>query len=449
MVASSNTRLVCGDCSINWKALARAIAIIIGSGLRRLIADLRDGQDIVSPVGAEGLVSMYATRYLVQDVRKSPTLSWLLLGTSHLGATDPRDRVFALANISSDKGDLAFKPNYRKSVEDVYLDSTIHILTKTTGHIGPLYAAGIGHSRNLGRLPSWVPDWTATASRTILGSLAESTASSGFKGFQACGTDFDSSSIAFDETKVSIKVNARLIDRIRSIADPAPRPTLEFETTRRNELGASQFTWLTTLLQLLSSQPLYSTGEQAFPDVLCRTLVADFDTTVGRPASSSMITSFLDYFSVQFFFAKENNEAEESTLPPLVLEKVQLISTLVDKNTANDQGQPLPAAVLRAELGDPPYIPKDFVFSGGIFSTAMSSSLSERRVILTRYGYIGLAPSLVQEDDLLCLIDGSRVPFVLRKRTDGGYFLVDESYVHGLMYGEGMSKGSSEGIHIY
>ena len=83
MVASSNTRLVCGDCSTNWKALARAIAIIIGSGLRRLIADLRDGQDIVSPIGAEGLVSMYATRYLVQDVRKPPTLSWLLLGTSH------------------------------------------------------------------------------------------------------------------------------------------------------------------------------------------------------------------------------------------------------------------------------------------------------------------------------------------------------------------------------
>ena len=43
---------------------------------------------------------------------------------------------------------------------------------------------------------------------------------------------------------------------------------------------------------------------------------------------------------------------------------------------------------------------------------------------MTQDGYIGLAPPLAQEGDLLCLIDGSRVPFILRKRTEGGYFLV-------------------------
>ena len=68
---------------------------------------------------------------------------------------------------------------------------------------------------------------------------------------------------------------------------------------------------------------------------------------------------------------------------------------------------------------------------------------------MTHEGFIGLAPPLVQKGDLLCLIDGSRVPFILRKRTEDGYFLVGESYIHGLMFGEGMSKGSNEKIYIY
>ena len=381
MAASSNTRLVCGDCSIEWTSLARVIAIIMGKGLRRLIADLRDGQEMSSPVGADALVSMYATWHFIQEARKPPTLSWLLLGTSSLGATDPRDRIFALVGVSSNSGDLTFKPNYRKSIEDIYLDSTVKMLTQEAGQIGLLYAAGIGYSRNLSRLPSWVPDWTAKPSTTILGSLAETAASSGFKAFQACGTELDKCALTYDAEKLLIKINARIVDKISSIAEAAPKATLEFETTRRNEMHASRFAWLMKVLQLLPSEPLCPTGEQAFPDVLCRTLVADLDTIAGRLAPSSIITNFLDYFSVQFFFAKENNEVEETAIPPRALERIQTISTLIDKYMTDDQGLLLPAATIKAELGDPPYAPKDVVFSAGIFSTAMSASCGNRRVV--------------------------------------------------------------------
>jgi len=68
---------------------------------------------------------------------------------------------------------------------------------------------------------------------------------------------------------------------------------------------------------------------------------------------------------------------------------------------------------------------------------------------MTHDGYIGIAPPLVQENDLLCLIPGLRVPFMLRRWTEGGYLLVGECYVHGLMYGEEMCKGTSEEICIY
>jgi len=131
IAASTSTRLVCGDCSIKWTALAWVIAIILGNGLRRLLAEFKDGDEIDPPAGAEGLVTMCATRYLVKGVRKPPTLLWLLLNTSSLFATDPRDRVFALIGVSSDSGDLALKSNYWKSVEDIYVDSTVNMLTQS------------------------------------------------------------------------------------------------------------------------------------------------------------------------------------------------------------------------------------------------------------------------------------------------------------------------------
>ncbi|OCL05183.1 hypothetical protein AOQ84DRAFT_299424, partial [Glonium stellatum] len=37
--------------------------------------------------------------------------------------------------------------------------------------------------------------------------------------------------------------------------------------------------------------------------------------------------------------------------------------------------------------------------------------------------------------DVVCILFGADVPFILRK-TETGYRLVGESYVHGIMYGE-------------
>ena len=138
---------------------------------------------------------------------------------------------------------------------------------------------------------------------------------------------------------------------------------MEFGTTERNEVHASQFAWLMKVFRLLSSQPSYPTGEHAFPDVLCRTLVADLDVAAGRPASNSMLSNFLDYFTVQFSFAKEINEAEEAAMPPVALERIYAISAQMSKYLLDDQGVLLLAATLKAKLGDPPYMPRDVVFS--------------------------------------------------------------------------------------
>jgi hypothetical protein len=69
-------------------------------------------------------------------------------------------------------------------------------------------------------------------------------------------------------------------------------------------------------------------------------------------------------------------------------------------------------------------------------ATHLTELLGGRRVFLLQNGYIGLGPSESQYGDLVVIIHGVSVPFVLRKRENGNFILVGEAYVHGIMYGE-------------
>ena len=62
-----------------------------------------------------------------------------------------------------------------------------------------------------------------------------------------------------------------------------------------------------------------------------------------------------------------------------------------------------------------------------------------RRFCATVAGRLGLVPSSAAAGDIVCVLYGGRVPFLLRPRLEGsGYVLVGECYVHGLMDGEGV-----------
>ncbi|KAF2652232.1 HET-domain-containing protein [Lophiostoma macrostomum CBS 122681] len=53
-----------------------------------------------------------------------------------------------------------------------------------------------------------------------------------------------------------------------------------------------------------------------------------------------------------------------------------------------------------------------------------------------KHNLLALLPPKALENDLICIIFGVDVPVVLRPRTDDGYVLIGESYVHGMMDGE-------------
>jgi hypothetical protein len=55
----------------------------------------------------------------------------------------------------------------------------------------------------------------------------------------------------------------------------------------------------------------------------------------------------------------------------------------------------------------------------------------------TERGYIDVVPQLSKVGDIVCLIHGLQVPYVLRKFGEK-FRLVGDSYIHGIMNGEGL-----------
>jgi hypothetical protein len=71
----------------------------------------------------------------------------------------------------------------------------------------------------------------------------------------------------------------------------------------------------------------------------------------------------------------------------------------------------------------------------------------DRRFFVTAEGYLGLGPRCMQPEDIVVVLRGGILPFILPKKADG-YWFIGEAYMHGIMYGEAVqihrSRGESE-----
>ncbi|KAF7509917.1 hypothetical protein GJ744_007231 [Endocarpon pusillum] len=77
-----------------------------------------------------------------------------------------------------------------------------------------------------------------------------------------------------------------------------------------------------------------------------------------------------------------------------------------------------------------------------LIETSFVISLLYRKFCSTRNGSIGWLPRGAQVGDVICVLYGGKVPFVLRPR-DGGYEFVGDAYVYGMMDGEALVVGGA------
>ncbi|KAF4892904.1 Heterokaryon incompatibility protein 6, OR allele [Colletotrichum fructicola] len=81
--------------------------------------------------------------------------------------------------------------------------------------------------------------------------------------------------------------------------------------------------------------------------------------------------------------------------------------------------------------------------SKGISGLEAFLALTEsRRFAATDIGLIGYVPMRAKKGDLVCILHGSEVPFVIRKETGGKYSVVGECFMHGIMEGQALQMES-------
>jgi len=61
-----------------------------------------------------------------------------------------------------------------------------------------------------------------------------------------------------------------------------------------------------------------------------------------------------------------------------------------------------------------------------------------RKFFITEKGYFGVGPASMKENDLVCVLYGRRVPFLLRPKNNF-HHLVGKCYVHGIMNGKAIT----------
>lgn len=83
------------------------------------------------------------------------------------------------------------------------------------------------------------------------------------------------------------------------------------------------------------------------------------------------------------------------------------------------------------------------------FGVLVGKACHEREFFVTSHGRMGLCPRDTRAGDLIVVLYGGSVPYVLRKAGENGWRFVGECYVDGIMFGEAMrSEAVNQLYHI-
>ena len=323
-------------------------------------------------------VGLHADRVMdIRDLHLGPDstgLSSLVNKTMLYEATDPRDKIYGILGLVSQNH--ALKPDYDCSVNQLYVTVFTAILKEDRDLRSFSWLIDCPGSIANG-LPSWVPYFPGFGKWVRGRSLAPI---SGARQ-DSCGPVYYASLLSSEigkpfievEEDIVLKLKGVVVDVIVNKGDVAPDLKDIEESTL--SLAKTISSWDSLSSQLEGEH--YVTGILKY-EAFWRTVVLD-QKVVGYHA---------DYFEA----VRGNERRLESTdeIPPSNVQDEQRLISALDK---------------QRKLGA-------FQFN--------------RRLFATKRGYFGLAPPDIRKKDLVCVLLGGEVPYVLRQRDDGGYTMIGE-----------------------
>lgn len=371
-------------------------------------------------------------------------------------AKDDRDRIFAgLGYLNNALGasnlDL-IKADYTSEVQTVYTATAVMLLERMP-HLALLSAVEDRAKRQTAGLPSWVPDFTVEH-YSILGM----TPTYEEHPYNATCVDkhavFRKSLVRADGRKLFLR--GYMLDTISNFAPPETsrgqtqdQMTLETMVDANMELIQSWLSFLSTMDRTRVEQ-VY--GDTSLLEILWRTILSDevngqkFRADDLEPSNEKFRHFLLIWMGFRRMLEYRDRQITDRNLQ-------------LDERIACGPCWPTVDDVHRFQSTEATHInwsePKISLGSSNVslFDTrfaqdypTLNNSLrviseglqgyNERRLFATTSGYLGFGSPSLQETDEVWLLEGAKVPFILRKDGQDSYSLVNECYVHGVMFGE-------------
>ncbi|KAI1331322.1 heterokaryon incompatibility protein-domain-containing protein [Xylariaceae sp. FL0255] len=296
---------------------------------------------------------------------------------------DERDKVFAVRSIASDVPRDAMRPNYKKSLAEVYVDVARFLVDVTTDG-NPLKFLGlvIRPTENWDRLmlpdngvPSWVPDWRGPKVDIVAFRQSLTPRQKDVPSYKASGDREPRFSI----DGVRLRIDGMIVD---TITESQPVGII----TRQSNFSVER-AWLPP-----NGDAAYVAGG-----------------TLGEAIKHCIIADMGRVNDVIVAAAKDDGIFERG---------VAVDWDLLDRSAAG---------LSTIEAKRQRYLINDI--------KCMSTG---RRIFTTAQGYIGLGPAAANVGDKVCVFLGGRMLHVMRPIDDGNFEYVGECYVHGMMDGEAL-----------
>lgn len=452
----------CGKFEVPWRAFCTVAQQIYFRQLVLGRVTSTEFIDINSPVVAIESEIVHLTQWKDRlqngdqaSMPKTLSLENLLFETWTFRATDPRDKIFGLYGLLLKAGPVPWKPDYSKSVAQVYAEATKEIIQNANEL--RMLSAVLDHSlHNIPDLPSWVPDYSVPFCNMMCAN------------YNAAGT-LPQQTIQPSSWN-ELKVSGVKIDTVLQTGNTTsgPKQMSMFFDARWFELA------------LLLPHP-YHNG-QTRTEALWRTLCADHKKDGSFPAPGAYGALFRNMLcQLTCVKAEETARAAEQdpnivvleaalhhirqilSKPPistLSLEEIQRTFGNPDTNLSSPDFQTLTHLLYKLHfLGmveEDPWTPtideieksyrrtkwqtweeSSALPGDGIeFHVALRSKHGRRRLFVTEKRYLGLGPASMVDGDEVWVIPSAGAAFVLRPVDRGIFRLVGEAYVHGVMDGE-------------
>jgi hypothetical protein len=401
MLLAKEAVLLCGNRFVNWNVFCGAVLLMSENGMAHLMANM-DG--VPSPLVSVAIANLGELHRLFEKGREglctTDFIKLLKMGRFRK-VTEPVDRVYGFLGLA-DEGLraaaaplISYSPERRHEYWRAYADIGKLILQRDPD----LLLLSTVPSRNRSPLmPSWCPDFHAAG----LSGTSIQEARNGnwnFHSGYAQGSE-GKPTVEFGPNPYTLKLKGFPLDKVDKVITVNFRPFSCWEDERiQNATQENLALWDRQCLALARATIKQGPAKMHFLDVHWRTL--SFDQMADQPKQvvRQAYLTFRDW---------ANQTQVPARLPSnLTAEAGLMVRRFIDK------------------IG--------FSCSRAYFSTVR--------------GRLGLGPRNMAVGDLVYIVHGAKVPYILRSRpTKTEMRFIGDCYVDGVMYGESMGEGRTSEV---